>query len=167
VPFPVVRHLSSRPGSGLAEGVVLGRHEWRTLDHPVRPVVVEPCLAGFEAPDDPMARFPGVGTRMLCGGGIATSDVATLGTAAQMEPPSIAGEALGTAVAAGRHARVDQLVSHGRALHITLSCERGRRCLSRSGPCRAIGRQPTLEQQRDAVRPVVGRAGDQRAPIRA
>ena len=45
---------------------------------------------------------------MLCGRRIATPDVAALGTAPPMKPPSIRGKALGTAIAAGTHARVDQ-----------------------------------------------------------
>jgi hypothetical protein len=109
VPFPVVRHLPCRPGSRLAERVVLGRGERRALAHLVRPVVVVPVLAGFETRDDPMTRAPGVSTRMLSGRGIATPDVAALGTAPKMKPPATtAGKALDTAITAGRHARVDR-----------------------------------------------------------
>jgi hypothetical protein len=65
VAFPVVRHLPCRAGGRLAEGVVLGLGERRTLGHLVRLVVVVPVLAGFEAPDDPMTLPAGVSTRML------------------------------------------------------------------------------------------------------
>ena len=108
VQLPVVRHLACRSGSRLAERVVPGRGERRALTHLVRPIVVVPVLAGFEARDDPMTRAPGVSTRMLGGRGIATPDVAALGAAPQMKPPSTGGKALDTAITAGRHARVDQ-----------------------------------------------------------
>ena len=108
VPFPVVRHLPCGPGSRLAERVVLRWGERRTLGHSVRLVVVVPVLAGFEAPDDPMPGPVGVSTRMLLGRGIAAPDVAALGTAPQMKPPSTGGKALDTAFAAWRRARVDQ-----------------------------------------------------------
>jgi hypothetical protein len=108
LPFPVVRHLPRRPGSRLAERVVLRRGERRAVSHLVRAVVVVPALAGFEARDDPMARLPGVSTRMLPRRGIATPDVAALGTAPQMKPPATAGKALDTAITARRGARVDQ-----------------------------------------------------------
>ena len=81
LPFPVVRHLPRRPGGRLAERVVLRWGERRTVSDLVRAVVVVPALAGFEARDDPMTRLPGVSTRMLPRRGIATPDVAALGTA--------------------------------------------------------------------------------------
>jgi hypothetical protein len=65
VPLPVMGHLPGRSGSRLARGVMLGRRERRALGHLVRPIVVVPVLAGFEARDDPMTRAAGVSTRML------------------------------------------------------------------------------------------------------
>jgi len=55
-----------------------------------------------------MTSLSGVSTRMLSGRGIATSDVAALGTAPQMKPPATGGKALDTAITTGRRARVDQ-----------------------------------------------------------
>jgi len=108
VPFPVVRHLPCGPGSRLAERVVLRWGERRTGSHLVGAVVVVPVLAGLEARDDPVARAAGVSTRMLSGRGIATPDVAALGTAPQMKPPPITGSTFDTTIAAGRRDRVDQ-----------------------------------------------------------
>ena len=127
--LPVMGHHPCRPGSRLAERVMLGRGERRTLAHLVRLVVVVPALAGFEACDDPMTRPPGVSTGMLCGRGIATSDVAAVGTAPQMEPPPTGGKALNTAITAGRHARVDQGASHRQQATHPIFIRTDRRCI--------------------------------------
>lgn len=65
VPLPVARDLAGRARCWLAERVVLGRGEWRPVDHFVGAVVVEPVLAGLEAADDPMPLGPGVSARVL------------------------------------------------------------------------------------------------------
>jgi hypothetical protein len=107
VPLPVGRHLPGRPWSRLAERVMLGRGERWTLRHPVRLVVVEPVLAGFETRDDPVTRPVGVSTCMLFRRRVATPNVAAFGTTPQMKPPSVSGKALDTAVTAGWNARID------------------------------------------------------------
>jgi hypothetical protein len=55
-----------------------------------------------------MTGFLGVSTRMLLRRGVAATDVAALGTAPEVEPPSAGGEALDAAIAAGGDARVDR-----------------------------------------------------------
>lgn len=128
VALPVVGHHPRRPGSRLAQRVMLGRGERRTVAHLVGPVVVVPALAGFEASDDPMTRSPSVSASMLCGRGIATPDVAAIGTAPQMKPPPTGGKALNTAITAGRHTRVDQGASHRRQATHPIFIPTDRRC---------------------------------------
>jgi hypothetical protein len=106
--FPVVRHFPGGPGSWLIERVMVGRGQRGTIAHLVGPVIVKPVFAGLKARDDQVARRPSVGARMLSGRVIATPDVAALGAAPQVKPPSISGEALDTAVTARRRACVDQ-----------------------------------------------------------
>ena len=110
--FPVSRDLPGRPGSGLTDWVVLGRGELGPFAHLVRTVVVEPVLARFETTDDPMSLRMGVSTRVLAGRGIATADVTTFGTTAQMEPPPVAFQAFDAAVATRGRSRVDQRSGH-------------------------------------------------------
>ena len=144
--MPVRGDLACRPGSRLAERVMLGRGERRTLAHLVRPVVVVPALAGFKACNDPMTRPPGVSTGMLCGRRIATPDMAAVGTAPQMKPPPTVVKALNTAITARRHARVNQGASHRQqATHPSSFEQTGRACRSAASiVARCRGSMPNL-----------------------
>jgi hypothetical protein len=106
VPLPVAGDLPGRTGSRLAEGVVIGRGEGGAALHLVRPVVVVPVLTWLEARDEPMTCRSSVSTRVLARRRIAASDVTARGTAPEMEPPAIGGQALDAAVAARTYVRL-------------------------------------------------------------
>jgi hypothetical protein len=116
--LPVVWNPPSRTRRWLAERMVLRWGHWESLARPIRPIVIEPILAGFKAADDPMFLCVGVSGRMLVGRRVATTDVSTGGAAAKVEPPALDFCALDAAVTTWRSILVNQYVSHPR--HHTL-----------------------------------------------
>ena len=88
LPLPVWRHAAGRSRHGLVERVLARRSQERALEILLCRVVPEPLLARLVALDDRMSPADGVVTRMLRWRRVATTDMAAMRTAAQMEPPS-------------------------------------------------------------------------------
>jgi hypothetical protein len=91
VALPVLRYPTRRTRDGLVGRMVLGRSKRRTVVELLVGVAPEPVLARLEAADERMSGLSGMPTRVLGRGGVATADVSALGTAAQVQPPSVFG----------------------------------------------------------------------------
>jgi hypothetical protein len=89
--FPVGRHPSCGSRNGLTSWMRMRRKQLRTLDLSPRLVVVEPVLARLKAGDDRMSRLCRMFGCVLARGTVAATDVPTLGTAAEVKPPTIRG----------------------------------------------------------------------------
>ena len=113
VVLPVGGDPAGWPGNRLVQRVVFGRGEGRTAAVVVGAVVPEPVLTRLEAADDRVAGGSCMGAGVLAGRIVAAADMATLGTAAKVEPPAVGREAFNASGAARRDARVDHNVSHG------------------------------------------------------
>jgi hypothetical protein len=106
--FPIGWNFACRPRRWLVFGMRMRRKQFRTLDHLLRFVVVEPILTRFEAGNDRMASCRRMLGRVLAGRTVAATDVPTLRTAAEMEPPAFRrGQAFDAAIAAGLGGGVD------------------------------------------------------------
>jgi hypothetical protein len=86
--FPVGRHPSCRSRSGLIFWVRMRRKQLHTLDHPLRLVIEEPVLTGLEAGYDRVPCRSRMLGCMLARRTVTASDVPTLRTSTEMEPPT-------------------------------------------------------------------------------
>ena len=111
--LPVRRHPTFGPRSGLVDRVVLGCGERGTLIELLSAEVPEPVLSGLEASNHRMAGALGMTGGVLTGGRVAAADMATLGAAAQVEPPTVGRQTLDTTGPAGGHRRIDPIIWHG------------------------------------------------------
>ncbi|CRK52910.1 hypothetical protein RHCRD62_50113 [Rhodococcus sp. RD6.2] len=110
---PVQRYPALRSRRGLIQWVVPGLGEFRSLVHPLGPVVPEPVLARLVALYERVTGRGGVRRRVLRGRRIAAPDVPALGAATQVHPPPLRGVAIDATRSARRHVRRDALdVSH-------------------------------------------------------
>jgi hypothetical protein len=127
--FPVGRNPSCGSRCGLICRMRMRRKQLHTFDrdHRLLLVIVEPILTRFEAGNDRMPRRRRMLGCMLTRRTVTASDVPTLGTPAEMKPPTIRRrQAFHTPVAARFRSRVD---SAGIFLHFRFSfC----RCMSGS-----------------------------------
>src|SRR5689334_24196813 len=105
--LPVVRHTPARPWNRLVDRVMLRRRQPRPLVVVVGVVVPIPVLARLEALHERMTGVLGVLGGVLGRRLITAADVPALGTAPEMEPPAVGGQALDAASAARRHRGVD------------------------------------------------------------
>jgi hypothetical protein len=117
VSLPIWGHPILGTRNGLIERVMLWRSQGGTLEISPTGVVEEPVLVGLIAVKYPMPGFGHVATRVLGRRCVAAADVAALGAAAKVEPPTLGCKTLNTARAAGRYRRIDQdLVRHRSSL---------------------------------------------------
>ena len=98
--LPSVGHGTGGAGCGLVQRMVVRRSELRTGVHASGLEVPEPLLLRLEALDVPVPGCPEVRLSVLGRRGVAAPDVATLGAASEVEPPSarLSGEAFDAAV---------------------------------------------------------------------
>jgi hypothetical protein len=82
--LPVFRHLSCRPGRGLALRMPARRSKLWPADHLLSLIVPEPGFAGLKTRRDRMARRLKVLRGMLTGRAVTTPDVSALSTSAQV-----------------------------------------------------------------------------------
>src|SRR5262252_2788450 len=108
--LPVGGDLARGPGGGLLQRMVLWRDQLRSFERALRLKIPEPVLTWLEAADHRVAGRAGMSAGMLAGRRVAAADVPTARAAPQMKPPAVAGQALHTALATRRHARVDALI---------------------------------------------------------
>jgi hypothetical protein len=108
--LPIGRHAALRSRHGLLYRMVCGRSKRLRLEELVSAVVVEPVFARLEARNDGVLGLVGVRRRMLRRRVVTASDVATLRTATQVEPPTPYGLAFGTPGTTRRFRRVDRLI---------------------------------------------------------
>src|SRR5262252_5729396 len=109
--LPVPGNPAGRAGDRLIDGVLGGRGQVRAGGvHPVLRKAPEPVFAWLEALDQRMPGRGRVRAGVLRWRSVTAANVAALRAAAQMEPPSPAGVALGTPGSAGRSRNVDALL---------------------------------------------------------
>jgi len=111
--LPVGWHPSRGSRSGLIFRMRVRGKQLHTLhrDHGLLLVIVKPILTRFEAGDDRMPCRCGMLGRMLIGRTVTASDVPTLGTPAEMKPPTFRRrQALHTPVATWLRSEVDSAV---------------------------------------------------------
>jgi hypothetical protein len=107
MPFPVPRNAPRGARHRLIDGVMLWRREHRTLDDRLDAVVPEPALPRLEALDHRVTGIACVPRGVLTRRCVAASDVATEGTAAEVEPPPPGFQALYAARATRGHIRIN------------------------------------------------------------
>jgi len=112
VALPVARYVAGGTWRRLVQRMVLRWRQWWAFHAFVGCVVVEPLLARLEAADDRVAAGSGVSACVLARRRVTTADVAAASAAAQVEPPSAAGEAFDATVAARRYGRVNSVIWH-------------------------------------------------------
>jgi len=86
--FPVGWHPSCGSRSGLIRRMGVRRKQLRTPDHPLLFVIVEPILTRLKAGDDRMPCRRCMLGCMLTRRTVTASDMPTLGTPAEMKPPT-------------------------------------------------------------------------------
>jgi hypothetical protein len=130
--LPVVRHFPCRSRGRLIFRVPPRLSELLARDHLASPVIVKPGFSRFEAGRDRMSRGMGMLRGVLTGRTIATADVPTFRTAAQMQPPSACRKALHAALAAWRRIRIDSMAFsfHGCLLFL-IRCDGARPVVDR------------------------------------
>src|SRR5580700_8718037 len=79
-------------------------------DHFTSPIVVKPGLSRFKAGRNRMARCLEMLRGVLTGGTVATADMPAFSATPKMQPPSARCQALGAALAARRHIRIDSVM---------------------------------------------------------
>ena len=140
--FPIGRHSSRRSRSRLILRMRMRRKQFRAIDHPLLLVIVEPILTRLEAGNNRMPRRRRMLRRMLIRRTVTAPDVSTLGTAAEMKPPTFRRrQAFHTPVATWFRSRVDSAVIF---LHFEFSF---RRCMSSKEfkqPARSFRSHPFL-----------------------
>ncbi len=96
MPLPVAWHATFRSRHRLIERVVSGRGQLRAVEVLLCRVVPEPVLARLVTLNDGVRFAGGMVTCVLRRGRVTAADVSTTRAAAQVEPPTAAGEAFDT-----------------------------------------------------------------------
>jgi hypothetical protein len=110
--LPVRRHPTFGPRSRLVDRMVLGCHQRGPLIELLSAEVPEPVLSGLEASNYRVTRALGMTAGVLTGGRIAAADMAALGAAAQVEPPTVGRQTFDTARPARRHRWINLIIWH-------------------------------------------------------
>src|ERR1700730_15485975 len=100
--LPISGHGARRSWHRLLERVVSGRDQLGAVEILLGGVVKEPVFVRLVALHDRVPRVGRMVTGVLRWGRVTASDVSTTRAAAQMEPPTIAGDAFDTSRTAGR-----------------------------------------------------------------
>ena len=113
--LPILWDSACRARNGLMFRVPTGRQQPDSTKNLSSHVVVEPSLKRLEARHDWMPGFRGVLCSMLARRQVTTSDVPTLGTPTQMQPPAACYETLFAAVSTRLRVWIDTAgkSSHG------------------------------------------------------
>jgi len=110
--LPVGRRPACGSRNGLVFGMRMRRQQLHSRDHGLLLVIVEPILTRLEAGYDRMPCGRRMFGPMLVRGTVTASDVPTLGTAAEMKPPTFRRrQAFHTAIATRLRSRVDSALT--------------------------------------------------------
>jgi hypothetical protein len=117
--FPIGWHSSCGSRYGLTSRMRVRRKQFRTLDRPLRLVIVEPVLTRLEAGYDRMPCRSSMLRCMLTRRTVTASDVPTLRAPAEMKPPTFRRcQTFHTSVATWFRSKIDSAAC---SLHFDLS----------------------------------------------
>src|SRR5580658_8646343 len=105
--LPVVRHLAYRSRRRLIFRMPPRLRELLARGHLLSPVVIKPSFSRFKTCGNRMSRGMEMLRGMLTGRTVATADMPAFGATPQVKPPSACCKAIGAALAARGHIRID------------------------------------------------------------